>query len=283
MFTLRVLLRDEDDNTLDGIVSAYSADDRVLEVRDSTVNGDVTLDLVGDKSYIFTVVSARNFESHLIVLDSGQGDVTFTCSAVSTMPPIDENWCSIEGKVVDIIGSPLSLNIKLSIKNHSSLSTSMLTNRSTCVSTDSSGNIRIQMLRNSEYLASIHLAPYESVPANKIIYTPNKSNASFYDVFFPYAVGVSLDKAYTGEGSYGVSIILSDGRSLSDYSAANFISIVSENVYAEIVEEEGKMSLQVSGLEQGGAVRVYSNRWRGDQGEERFTDTVRTQPLASFE
>jgi hypothetical protein len=285
MFSLTVILEDDTGGQVDAVVSAYTTTNRTLVAREASVAGSATLDLVGDTAYIITATTLALIPSTVVTVDEGLGEITMVTQPRPLIDPIGPRWCSVEGRLVDSSGGASRANIRLfqeSGEGDSQIATVL--NRSSEIQADELGNVRFQLLRGTTYSVTLHTGPLEVLPENFIINVPELTQATFYDIFFPHAVGVVLDRAYDGVGTYGVKVVVSDGTETDAYPNVNLlIAVISENANAEFVDSGGVASLEVSDVQAGGRVELHGTRRGSDSTSARVVDTSRRGPLIILE
>lgn len=251
MFTLNVTLSDQDGVSTEGVVSAYMSSDRSLVAREISLNGEATLDLASQGELILTVASTAVFTTTLVIVpdDSGVGSVALTGISDPLIPPIGPEWCSVHGRFLDPLGRQCSAGIKARLLTGNVVAEDgILINKSGTAYSLPDGRINIQLLRGGSYALVLYDAPLTNYPSEYTVFVPNAPNAQLDSILYPFITSGIITPAFAGVGAYEVSVIVSDGRTLSDYATIVplIFAVEADDAEAELEELDGKLILRVS-------------------------------------
>jgi hypothetical protein len=265
MFSLTTFLQDSDGAPSSGVMSVYTTEG-LLVARESSVDGVIRADIPIQGEYVFRVTNpSRTFLTRTLVIGAdGEGEITLTALPVPTRTAMGADWCGVYGQFLTNIGAPAKVCFSAVLTSGDyKAEAAVVSNHPASSVTDDSGHIYLQLLRGRKYELTFGEVPLD-YPETYEIHVPDVENASIYDILYPYAVAGFIDQLFTGDGDYTLTLLLSDGRTLtSDADVRRYIySVEADNAEVEVITSESRAVLRVSG-EPGAVVRIRGNR-RGD-------------------
>ena len=262
MFSLTTFLLASDGSPASGVLSVYDST-YALVSRESSVDGVVRSDIPTSGTHLVKVSSESHvFSTHsLDIAVDGEGEATLSSLPVPLLTPIGIDWCSVTGVFKDVVGNPARVALSILLVSGDYQTTGgVIYNQGSVVSADSEGKVHLQLLRGRKYEVTFSKVPNED-PYTCTIHVPSKEHADVYDVLYPYPVAGFVDRDFTGAGDYLLTIMLSDGRTLTLYQDIfNYVhSVEGDNAEVELFESDGGAVLRVSG-QLGSTVRVKGAR-----------------------
>lgn len=266
MFSLTVFLQKSDGTSAEGVVSLYDQN-HALVARESSIDGAARVDVLAAGRARITVASeGRVFLSSMVEIpDDGEGEITLTALPTPTRTPLGPDWCSVSSAIRNPIGEPTKIQLHATLtsgdyRTHESL----IYNQPKAISAEQDGSLYVNLLKGRTYELSYIEAPYGE-PETYVVSVPRREHADLYDLLYPYAVAGFVDQPFTGNGTYTLTILLSDGRELTTYKEVQqyIYSVEADNAEVTFTEAEDRTAqLSVTG-QPGAVVRVAGNR-RGD-------------------
>lgn len=123
---------------------------------------------------------------------------------------------------------------------------------------DDSGVIETELYRNRTYRITLTGTDEYAAFDSFIIYTPDRPFAHLVDLLVPRVISIDIPEI-TEQGQYPISLLITDGRRVSDYvTAQSFLQISTEgDVVAALVAVDGGAVLDISGDMSTWSVNIY--------------------------
>lgn len=136
----------------------------------------------------------------------------------------------------------------------------VILNDSARVRANADGYIQIGLYRGREYRVTFTGMDEYAAFDTYLVSVPDRATAKLGDLLFPVALQINTETAPVVAGDHVMSVLMSDGRTLTAYADVNlYVSVEAEgDVLCSLVSVDSRAVLRLSGDMSDWSVRVYA-------------------------